>query len=186
MPKSFSHSPILSPRKGWYKNLCEMEVILEKLLADFLIQSKVMFEVLNDPGNRFERQRISDIFRPWAYQLQIYAHRFPRKMQKTAWAQNSIQLHIFKIVVAATWRKVWPLNLFSWSSNPIIIFSLRQKSFGTSLMSTMLSHESRYYILWSSTKNSNNYTFSCFTKAQRHQILRKIIDIRFSKLIFQF
>ena len=45
-------------------NLWEMEVILEKLLVDFLIQSKVMFEVLNDPGNRLERQRISDIFRP--------------------------------------------------------------------------------------------------------------------------
>ena len=40
---------------------CGIEVILEKLLVDFLIQSKVMFEVLNDPGNGFQRRRISDI-----------------------------------------------------------------------------------------------------------------------------
>ena len=36
------------------------------------------------------------------------------------------------------------------------------------------------------TKNSNNYSFSRFTKAQRHQILRKIIEIHFSKPVFQF
>ena len=40
---------------------CGIEVIRQKLLVDFLIQSKVMFEVLNDPGNGFQRRRISDI-----------------------------------------------------------------------------------------------------------------------------
>ena len=34
-----------------------------------------------------------------------------------------------RLLVVATWRKVWPLKVFSWSSNPIIIFSgHRQKT----------------------------------------------------------
>ena len=41
-----------------------MKEIFGESIWDFRIQSKVMFELLNDPGNRFKRQRISDILRP--------------------------------------------------------------------------------------------------------------------------
>ena len=64
-------------------------MILEKLLEDLLqIQSKVMFEVLNDPGNRSQRQRISDILRPWSY-LKYMRIKFEENAKKASQNTNT-------------------------------------------------------------------------------------------------